>query len=115
MIIYLKQGCSTCKKAVDLLKENKCEYEVREYLVDPPSKKELKELVEKIGCKPVDLVRKKEKLYQENYCSKKYTDSQWLTILSKNPILIERPILIDDEQAIIGRPPELILKLTEKK
>lgn len=115
MIIYYNPRCSKCREAKELLEENNCNFTVRQYLDEPPSQKELKELVAKLGCKPFDLVRTKEPLYKEKFENKKITNAQWVKILCENPVLIERPILIDGKKAIIGRPPVLILDLVKKK
>jgi len=82
-----------------------------EYLVETPSPKEIKEILDMLGMKAEDLVRKKEPLYKEKYEGKKFSNSEWIKILSKNPILIERPIVVKDGKAIIGRPVEKILDL----
>ena len=115
MIIYHNARCSKSREALEILKKNKCEIKIREYLKIPPTKKELKELLGKLGCKPFDLIRKSEKLYIEKFQGKKFTDAQWIKILSENPILIERPLIIDGKKAIVGRPPSLILSLVKKR
>lgn len=115
MIIYHNPRCSKCREAMDLLEENNCSIEIREYLKEPPTKKELKELLSKLKCKAEALVRKSEPVYKEKYAEAKYTEAQWIKILSENPILIERPIVIDGERAIIGRPPISIVALIQKK
>lgn len=84
--------------------------ETIEYLVEIPTIDELKEIVKMLSIKPEDLVRKKEPLYKEQYEGKKITGTQWLKILHQNPILIERPIIIKGNKAIIGRPVEKIVK-----
>ena len=109
MIIYFNPNCSTCNEALDLLQQNNCEFTIRNYLSHPPTLTELNELVTKLQCKPIDIVRKKEALYQENYASKQFSDEEWIEILSSHPILIERPIVINGNKAIIGRPPRLVL------
>jgi arsenate reductase len=111
MIIYFNPDCSKCNEALDLLKENNCEFSIRNYLTHPPSLEELKELLAKLKCDPIDIVRKKEPLYEHNYASKQWSDQEWLNILSKHPVLIERPIVINKNKAIIGRPPTLVLKV----
>ncbi|MDZ4663930.1 MAG: ArsC/Spx/MgsR family protein [Bacteroidota bacterium] len=111
MIIYFNPDCSRCNQAVDLLKQNNCEFTIRNYLTHPPSVEELKELLQKLKCKPIDVVRKTESLYQEKYATTQLTDEVWLQILSRHPILIERPIVINHTNAIIGRPPQLILNI----
>ena len=115
MIIYYNPRCSKCREAKELLEENKCDFEIRDYLTTPPDKKELKDLIHKLGCKPIDIVRTKEPLFQEKFAGKKLTDARVIKILSENPILIERPIVVDGEKAVIGRPPVLVLELVKKK
>jgi arsenate reductase len=95
-----------------LIKENTDEeYELFEYAVNAPSQKEIKEVLKMLGIKAEQLVRKKEKLYKEKYEGKKISNAEWVVILSRHPILIERPIVIRDGKAVIGRPPEKILEL----
>lgn len=82
-----------------------------EYLKTPPTPEELKVLLGMLGIKASELVRKKEPLFKEQFEGKKITETQWLKILSKNPILIERPILVKGGKAIIGRPTERVLEM----
>jgi arsenate reductase len=111
MIIYYNPRCSKCREAVDLLNENNCEFEVRDYLKDPPAKKEIKELLTKLKCKPIDIIRKKESIFIEKYLGKKLSDAKLIDAIIKYPILIERPIIINGSKAIIGRPPQLIVDI----
>ena len=111
MIIYHNTRCSKSREALDLLQKNKCKFEIRDYLKDPPTKKEIKELHLKLKCKPQDIIRKNESIYIDKYANKKLTASQWIAILSKHPILIERPIIINGKKAVIGRPPNLVLDI----
>jgi len=115
MIIYHNPRCGKSREALGLLEKNNCELEIREYLKKPPTQKELKELLAKLGCKAFDIVRKKEPLFIEKYLEKKFTEPQWIKILSENPILIERPIVIDGNKAIVGRPPVLVLEFVKKR
>ena len=110
--VYFKPNCATCQTALGLLKKNaKEDFELIEYLVEVPTQKEIKEILSMLGMKAEQLVRKKESLYKEKYDGKKISESEWIKILSKNPILIERPIVVKDGKAIIGRPVEKILEL----
>lgn len=115
MVIYYNPRCSKCREAVDILDGENCEIEIREYLKTPPTKKELKELLAKLGCKPFDIVRQKEELYQKKFKNKKFSDAEWIHLLCENPILIERPIVVDGYKAIVGRPPALVLELIKRK
>lgn len=111
-IMYHKPNCSTSLEALKLLRQNGVMPELRLYLEQPPTQKELAELLKKLGYKKaIQLVRTKEKLYKDNYEGKRLLKKDWLKILSENPILIERPILIKGDKAILGRPPEELLKL----
>ena len=114
MIIYYNPNCSKCQEVLNLLEGERCEVEIREYLKNPPTKKELKDLVAKLGCKPADLVRRSEPLFIEKFKDKKLSSAQWIKALCDYPVLIERPIVIDGEKAVIGRPPVLVLDLVEK-
>jgi arsenate reductase len=109
--IYHKTNCATSLAAYSLLKKKKVKMEVVEYLVNPPSTKELKEILKMLGIKAEQLVRKKESLYKEKFAAKKYTEAQWIKIICENPILMERPIIVKGNKAIIGRPPEKVLEL----
>ena len=82
--------------------------------VKVPAEKEIKEILKMLGMKAEDLVRKKERLYKEKYEGKKFSNSEWIKILHKNPILIERPIFVKDGKAIIGRPVERIFEIFKK-
>ena len=110
-IIYYNPRCSKCREALNLLEENNCEVEIVEYLKEAPSQKELKDLIKMLGVKPEDIVRKNEQVCKDNFSGKKFSDAEWIKILSENPILIERPIIINDGKAVIGRPPVKVLEL----
>ena len=110
--VYFKPNCATCRTALSLLKkEADEEMELIEYLVEVPTQKDIKEILKMLNMKAEDLLRKKEHLYKEKYEGKKFTDNQWIKIMTENPILIDRPIVVKDGKAIIGRPPEKVLEL----
>ncbi len=110
--IYFKSTCSTCRNALALIKEHTDEdYELVEYVRDIPSQKEIREILQMLGLKAEDLVRKKESLYKEKFAGMKLSNSEWIKILHDNPILIERPIVVKDGRAVIGRPIEKIIDI----
>jgi arsenate reductase len=111
MIIYFNPDCSKCSEALELLNGAGCEVKIRNYLETPPQVEELRDLVKKLGCKPADIVRKKEELYQQKFAGTAMNDEGVLRMLCENPILIERPILVSGDRAIIGRPPSLVLEI----
>jgi len=108
MIIYFNPDCSKCKEVLGILDNNACSVEIRNYLQVPPSVEELKVLVQILGCKAMDIVRVKETLFQEQFAHLLMDEDACLLMLSQHPILIERPILIDGQRALLGRPVEKV-------
>ena len=107
--------CGKSREALKLLQDERCEIEIIEYLKNIPTKKELKNILDKLGLKAFDIVRKKEAVFLEKFKNKTFTNDEWIQILIENPILIERPIVIDGYKAIVGRPPELVIDLINRK
>jgi len=87
------------------------EPEIVEYLDQVPTKGEIKKILDKLGLKAEDLVRKNEALYKQKFKNQDFSEEEWVRILSDNPRLIERPILINDDRAALGRPPENVLSI----
>jgi len=110
-VIYHNPRCTKSRATLALLNERGIEPKVVEYLKTPPTAKELKTIVAKLGIKPEELVRKGEDVYKEKFAGKTLTDAQWIEALAANPILIERPIVVHGDKAVIGRPPENIEKI----
>ncbi len=111
MKYYHNPRCSKSRQSLAILEEAGTEIEVIRYLDNPPTQKELTSVIQKLGIKPIDLIRKTESVFKEKYKGKDLTDSQWVKAMVENPKLIERPILVTDKQAVIGRPPENILSI----
>ena len=109
--IFHNPRCSKSRETLGLLQDRNVEPEIVEYLKTPPTKEELRLLLGKLGMKPEQLVRKGEQAYKEKYAGRTLTDEQWLDALAKDPILIERPIVVKGGKAVIGRPPENVLAL----
>ncbi len=110
--IWFKSTCSTCRTALSLIKEESDEdISIVEYTVDVPTQKDIKEVLKMLGLKAEDIVRKKEELYKKKFAKKKLTNAEWIKVLTQNPILIERPIIVKDGKAIIGRPATKVLEL----
>lgn len=109
--IYHNPLCSKSRSACALIAENGIVAEVVEYLQIPPSKEELRALLKKLGMKPAELVRQGEAVFKEHYAGRTLTDEEWLAAMVEHPILIERPIVVCGEKAIVARPPEKVLEL----
>ncbi len=104
--LYHKPTCSTCQKVLKALKEKGADITAIECLKTPPSVSELDSILKKLNADPDILIRKKEPLYQEKYADKTLSRSEWLKILHDNPVLIERPIVVRGDKAMVARPPE---------
>ena len=111
--IWHNPRCSKSRETLALLKEKGILPDIVEYLVNPPSRAELADIVKKLGISPKELIRFKEPVASELgiRSSDNRPDSEWLALLVGNPVLIERPVVIASGKAVIGRPPENVLKL----
>lgn len=107
--IYHNNMCSKSREAMCFLEQEGAEIEVVEYLKNVPNKKDLKDLLKKLGIKAHDLMRKGEQEYTDHVKSKTLTETELVGLLVKYPKLIERPIIIKGNKAIIGRPPSLVV------
>lgn len=111
LTIYHNPRCSKSRGALKILEEKGLSPDVRYYLKEALSEEELKFLLNKLGIRAEDLVRKGEKLYKEQYKGKTLSEAEWIHVLTEHPRLIERPIVIKGNKAVIGRPPEKVMEL----
>jgi arsenate reductase len=109
--IYHNNRCTKSRCALDELEKSEKAFEVVYYLETPPNKSELAAIIQKLGIKPLELIRKGEKIFAENYKGKNLTDEEWIDVMIAYPILIERPIVISGDQAVIARPTEKIKEI----
>ncbi|MGS2739151.1 arsenate reductase (glutaredoxin) [Sinomicrobium sp. M5D2P17] len=106
--IYHNPRCSKSRQGLALLEASGKEFEVVKYLEDVPSEKELREIINLLGISPIDLVRKNESIWKDNYKGKDLSDAEIIKAMTDHPKLIERPVVISGKKAVIGRPPENI-------
>ena len=110
--IYHNPRCSKSRQTLQLLQDRGVEIEVIEYLKTPPTAEELDEILLKLDMQPRDLMRKNEAEYKETGMNDESLDRQALIQgMVNTPKLIERPIVLANDKAVIGRPPENILKI----
>ena len=107
--IYHNNQCSKSREALGILKDEGVDFEIIEYLKVEQSSIEIKDLLNKLGISANDLMRKGEKDYIENVKGKELSEEKLVDLLVKFPKLIERPIVIKGNKAIIGRPPTLVV------
>ena len=110
--IFHNPRCSKCRLTMDILNEKGVETTVVEYLKSPPDTAELEQILDLLGLEPRDLMRKHEAPYRDNNLDNPELDrEQLIQAMIDNPILIERPIIINGNRATIGRPPEKVLDI----
>lgn len=110
--LYHNPRCSKSREALNLLREQGLEPEIVLYLETPPNAKTLKALLGKLGIGARDLLRKGEDAYKElNLADEKLSEAALIKAMVENPKLIERPIAINGDKAVIGRPPENVLQI----
>lgn len=109
--IYHNPRCRKSREGLQILEDSGKDFEVVKYLDEIPTEKELSDIIKLLDINPIDLVRKNESIWKDNYKDKVLTDNETITAMVENPKLIERPIVVNNNKAIIGRPPENIKKI----
>ena len=110
--IYHNPRCSKSRQTLALIEEKGITPKIVKYLETPPSAAELKRILKMLGLKARDIIRKSEEAYAElGLKDGAHTNDELLALMVKNPILIERPIVVSGDKAAIGRPPEAVLKI----
>lgn len=110
--IYHNPRCSKSRQTLALPNENNIDATIVEYLKTPPDKKTWRDLLEKLHIKPAALLRKKEKAFAESGPADKLDDNDAIIqAMVKQPVLIQRPVVVAGRQAVIGRPPGNVLNI----
>ncbi len=108
--IWHNPRCSKSRQTLQLLEDKGIEPKQKLYLKEPPDEQELRDVLAMLGLSPRDLMRKKQKEYKElGLADESLSDDDLIRAMLDNPVLIERPIVINDGKAAIGRPPENVL------
>ncbi len=111
VVIWHNARCSTSRTAMCVLDDLKATATVVNYLEDEITEAMLEDLLAKLGIPAFGLVRTKEPLYKEKYAHRKLSEKQWIKVLIKHPVLIERPVVVKGNKAVIGRPMERVVEL----
>ncbi len=110
--IWHNSRCSKSRAAFNYLKDSNIEFKTKEYLKEPPTKDELKDILKKLNLKPSQLVRKKEAIFKELNL-KEASEDELLEAMVEHPKLIERPIVVNDNLAVVARPLDEIEKVVK--
>ncbi len=106
--------CSKSRAILEHLDENNVPFEIIDFMETPLTELELKTLLKKLNTDVQGLIRKNDRIYQERYMGKNFSEDEWIKILVENPALIQRPILIKGSVAMVGRPIENVRFFIEK-
>jgi arsenate reductase len=109
--IYHNPRCRISREGLKYLQNLGVDFKIKEYLKESLSVDELREILKKLGKKPHEIIRLQESYYKKELKNKHFTDDEWLIILTENPCLIQRPIVVGKYKAVIAQPPELILRV----
>ena len=115
MKIYHNPRCRKSREALHILLENNIKLNVVEYLKNPLTKREIKNILKLLGISAEDLIRKGEQIFKDLYKGKDLSEEEYVNILCLHPILIERPIVVKDNRAVLGRPPINVLDLLDNQ
>ena len=110
-VIYHNPRCSKSRECFNILETQKEDLKVVKYLDEPLSEDKLREIIKLLNIPPIGLVRKNEAIWKENYKNRTMNDDDVIMALLKYPKLMERPIVINGNKAVIGRPPEKVLEI----
>ncbi len=111
IVVYHNPRCSKSRETIEILETQKANHEVIKYLDQPLGSEKLGKIIKLLDIKPLELVRKNEAIWKENFRHLDFTDEELIEVMAKYPVLIERPIVINGDKAVIGRPPKKILDI----
>ncbi|WP_343585543.1 arsenate reductase (glutaredoxin) [Flavobacterium sp.] len=106
--IYHNPRCGKSRNCLAFIEKSNQDFEIIPYLTETPTFEQLKTLLEQLNLEPIQLIRTKEKIWIENFKGKTLSNDEIINAMVENPILIERPIVVKDGKAIIGRDPDLV-------
>jgi arsenate reductase len=111
IVIYHNPRCSKSRETLEILETKKANYEVIKYLDIPLGSEKLGKIIKILNIKPIELIRKNETIWKENFKGLDFSDEELIEVMAEYPQLIERPIVINGDKAVIGRPPKRILDI----
>lgn len=109
--IYHNPRCSKSRQGLEILEQSGKEFTIVKYLEETLTEEELTNIIAMLGIKPEQLIRKNEAVWKEQFKGKTLSDKELIKAMIANPKLIERPIVVSGNKAVVGRPPEAIKNL----
>ena len=109
--IYHNNRCRKSREGLQIVQESGIDFEIVDYISNPLTATELKEVIAILNIAPIDLIRKNESVWKSDFKGKKLSDQQLIDAMAAHPKLIERPIIIHNNKGVIGRPKDRILEI----
>jgi arsenate reductase len=109
--VYHNPRCTKSRNSLTYLEEKGVHYDIHLYLEDVLKHEQLREILDKLEMKPQELLRKNEAIFKDQFKSKNLADSEWIDAMIKYPKLMERPIIVSGDKAVVARPTEKINEL----
>lgn len=111
IVIYHNPNCRKSRESLEILETSKADIQIIKYLDETLKAEKLTKIINLLKIKPIDLIRQNESLWKENFKDLEFTDEELIQVMCNYPKLIERPIVINGDKAVIGRPPTKILDI----
>lgn len=111
IIIYHNPNCSKSRESLEILETSKKDVQIIKYLDEPLMPEKLAKIIKLLKIRPIELIRQNEVLWKENFKDLEFTDEELIQVMCNYPKLIERPIVINGDKAVIGRPPTKTLDI----
>jgi arsenate reductase (glutaredoxin) len=111
LVVYEKPTCTTCRKLFELLSERGIDAERIDYHVTGLSEQEIRDLLAKAGVGPRDVLRAREPAYAEHVAGRNLSDDELIALMARHPELVQRPIVVRGDRAVLARPVERVLEL----
>ena len=112
LVIYHNPGCSKSRETLQILENHDLSPTIVEYLDNPPTRQELKQIIEMLGISARDLLRTTEQIYEDaKLDSWALSEDEIITAICQHPALLQRPIVVSGNRAVIGRPPTRVLDI----
>lgn len=111
VLVYHNGECSKCRELTEILQSRGIETEYKFYVHEPMTIEELSDLLKKLNLPASSIIRATEPVYIEQYQGAAMSEKEWLQVIIDNPVLLQRPIVVSGDKAIIARPPEKLLEI----
>ncbi|MGB5328464.1 MAG: arsenate reductase (glutaredoxin) [Gammaproteobacteria bacterium] len=112
LVIYHNPSCSKSRETLQILENNNLNPMIVEYLDNPPTRQELKKIIEMLGISARDLLRTTEQIYADARLDREaLSEDEIIAVICQHPALLQRPIVVSGDRAVIGRPPARVLEI----